>query len=205
MLKNLFELDEKKFMTYVDENGIIDDKLYEDLPIIFNRYLMRESYIKKYGFIPYSRNLLEAIAKEMEGKKVLSVMAGTAMLEKNLLNMGVDIKITDDKSWSNKNYWNSDNDDIIEKIDCVEAVKKYGNWADIIFVSWPPYNDDIMNDLYVEAVKHDVQIMYVGEDIGGCTASELFFTSINDIEEIDSINDAYSRWAGIYDKFYYVV
>lgn len=176
---------------------------------IWDSFEYRERYCAKYGYVLLSKELIDALVGYLHDKKVLSVMSGSGYLERHLKDNGVDIIATDDYSWCNRcpEYFNDAKENGVENMDAVEAVKKYGDWADVILLCWP-YMDRGAYDVLMEMRNHPNTIMlYEGEDIGGNTADGYFFSEADFIysdPETEKINKVLPRWCGIHDWFYLV-
>ena len=196
-------------------NGLIDYQKYNKYPDLpgFDGiwdFECRQRYCAKYGFVLLSKELIDALVEYLHGKKVLSVMSGSGYLEKHLKDNGIDIIATDNYNWANfrPEYFNDAKENGVEDMDAVEAVNKYGDWADIILLCWPPYMDDGAYNVLMEMRNHpDTIMLYEGEDIGGCTANDEFFLEA-DYGTYDpaiyKINSSLPRWSGIHDWFFLV-
>lgn len=158
----------------------------------------RDKYSKSFGFPLISEDWVKPLAKWIGDRPCLEIMAGTGYLSYALSKYGVNIKATDNFSWSD--YFN--NSVNVECLDCFEAIKKYGNRVDFIICSWP-YMDDtaaLCLELMFK-INPKCRMIYIGEDFGGCTANDRFF-NIADFQDIKGFNDAvmnYTRWDGIHD------
>jgi len=170
----------------------------------FNKWSLRDKFIKQMGFSLMSLDWIIPLSKWIGSRKCLEVMSGTGSLSFALQQQGINIMATDDFSWTgednwnqSKNYWTN-----IEGIDAIEAVKKYGKDVNVIIMSWP-YMDDIAHKVLQEMreVNSFCTMIFIGEGYGGCTASDEFFDNIVEIED-ESFNDAvkeYKQWWGIHD------
>lgn len=209
---------ENKMAYFMEEaelrNGLIDYQKYNKYPdhpgfVGVWDFECRQKYCAKYGFVLLSKELIDALVEYLHGKKVLSVMSGSGYLEKHLKDNGIDIIATDNYKWANlrPEYFNDARENGVEDMDAVEAVKKYGDWADIILLCWP-YMDNGAYDVLMEMRNHpDTIMLYEGEDIGGCTASDEFFLEAdygNHDPAIYKINSVLPRWSGIHDWFFLV-
>ena len=175
----------------------------------------RIEYINTASFTFLSKQWISHLAKYMEGKRVLELMSGTGALAKCLMDEGVDIKATDNMSWHESKpecirfNWEENMWCTVEKIDNVNAIRKYGNDVDLILISWIPYNeDDICKDIInaIREVNPDINIVLIGEDEGGCCASDIFFENIVDITDTSEntfhLHEArrnYRSWYCIHD------
>lgn len=163
-------------------------------------FTQREAWINRgmYAFVCWQ--WVDPLARWIGQQNVLEVMAGAGWLAKALREKGVNVIATDDYSWHLERKWPIVSP--VEKLGAIEAVKKYGASCDILILSWP-YMDDtafnVINELY--QVKPDCLIIYIGEDFGGCTASEEFFDHFEDINDADfkSVSDNYKAWPGLHD------
>ena len=209
---------ENKMAYFMEEaelrNGLIDYQKYNKYPDLpgFDGiwdFKCRQKYCAKYGFVLLSKELIDALVEYLHDKKVLSVMSGSGYLEKHLKDNGIDIIATDNYNWANlrPEYFSDAKENGVEDMDAVEAVNKYGDWADIILLCWP-YMDDGAYNVLMEMRNHPNTIMlYEGEDIGGCTASDEFFLEAdygNHDPAIYKINSVLPRWSGIHDWFFLV-
>jgi hypothetical protein len=168
---------------------------------------LRSKMIEKIGFTLISNDWIIPLSKWIGDKRCIEVMAGCGSLTYALKQQGVNIFATDDFSWKSggddgwndtKNYWTD-----IENIDAIDAIQKYGNNIDIVFMSWP-YMDDTAYRVLLELRKvyKDAIIIYIGEGECGCTADDDFFNEAEFISD-KSFNDAvknYKQWWGIYDQ-----
>lgn len=136
-------------------------------------------YHNIFGFTLYSKEDLDKIAKFLNDKKVLEVLSGCGFLAKELKIRGVNIIATDDFSWHDDGWidWTKDN---IICLDACEAIEKYKDWADIIIMAWPPYedNNDIGSKVLKLCIQYNIPLLYQGEWDGGNCASEEFFNLI---------------------------
>jgi hypothetical protein len=139
------------------------------------------------------------LAKWIGNRKCLEVMAGAGWLAKALSEHGVEIIATDNFSWDGQQHGDLVTVFDVEKIDAVDAVAKHS--ADILIVSWPPYDDQtICNvcDLWnvCEVMGEEKPVIYIGEGWGGCCAPDLFWEHY---EYDDSLNFPMKSWHGIHD------
>lgn len=124
-------------------------------------------------------------------RQVLEVMAGKGWLAKALSLHGVNIVATDNMGWTNMH---SDPTYLfpVEKLGARAAINKYPN-ADILLISWPPYDDpEIMK--VCKAWGSNRPIIYIGEGQGGCTAIDGFFEHFYEEDTL-----YIPQWDGIHD------
>lgn len=205
--RELYDFYEK---TYKDlKNGILP-KSYPKGPMLQDFYLIypgftykfwRTEYIKSFGFPLFAEDWVKPLAQWIGDRPCLEIMAGTGYFSYALKQYGCNIKATDNYSWSNK--FDTVNKFIdVENLDCIEAIRKYGKDVKFIICSWP-YMDDYAYRCLItmREVNPKCRMIYIGEDMGGCTANDKFFETM-DVCEVQGFLDAvknYRRWEGIYD------
>ena len=87
-----------------------------------------------------------------------------------------------------------------EFIDHVTAIKKYGAKSDVLFMSWPPREDDMA--AYTVEQHLGSKVIYIGECWGGCTGNDSLFTAlIKSFDLVDTIR--IPTWSGVFDKMYF--
>lgn len=159
----------------------------------------RDKYVKDIGFPLIAEDWVKPLAKWIGDRPCLEIMAGTGFLSYALFLYGVDIKATDNYSW-NKHFTNFKE---VENIDCLEAVKIYGKDVKFIICSWPYMDEMAYNSLVMmREINPKCRMIYIGEDWGGCTASDKFFEIAEECE-VDGFNQAvskYRRWSGLHDR-----
>ncbi len=150
---------------------------------LFSRY----EYIKRAGFTYLAWNWIKPLAKFLDGKICLEVMAGSGALSYALKNQGAHIITTDSMEWHEYeceySYWKSNLYTYMEKLDALEAIEKYGKQIDILIMSWP-YMDNTAYQVIkkLNEVNSNALVLYIGEDYYGCTADDEFFDYFKVIE-----------------------
>lgn len=159
----------------------------------------RGKYIDNIGFPLYAEDWVKPLAKWIGDRPCLEIMAGTGFFSYALSLYGCKVIATDDFSWKPKfqNIFYQ-----IENLDCIEAIKKYGKNVKFILCSWPYMDDNAYNCLMLmREINPKCRMIYIGEDWGGCTASDKFFDAIQ-VLDLKGFNEAvmdYRRWQGIHD------
>jgi len=164
-------------------------------------FRLRETFLKKGMFALVSWQWVKPFAKWIGDKKCLEVMAGRGWLSLALQSLGVDIIATDDYSWGIKRNWDEPVTEV-EELDTIEAVKKYGEGVDLLIMSWPYMDDNAYNTIKeLNNINPDVQIVYIGEGYGGCTASDEFHEHFQEIEDEEFQNavSGFQQWWGLHD------
>lgn len=202
ILKSELKEDYNEFNLLLENyrNKIIPKSFPEkflDTPFSFK---YRSRVIDLQGFAILSEDWINPLAEYIGNRKVLEIMGGYGSLAKCLSDRGVNIITTDNFSRTDKERAWIDN---IEELDCYSAVKKYGKDVDIILVCWPPMSNHLRTVLnMMRKINKDAIMIYIGEHWDGCTASNLLFTTAEEIHDkrIDKINRLYPSWGNVYDK-----
>jgi hypothetical protein len=109
-----------------------------------------------------------------------------------LIKKGANIIATD----SNISHGSTSKNKFIEvvEMDHKTAIATYP--TEVLFMSWPSYDDKFAAEsLRVFLGKY---LIYIGEDVGGCTADDEFFEIIGDEWELIQCIDI-PQWNGIHD------
>jgi len=150
----------------------------------FNTSIDRFSFINISSFALVSKAWVEPLADFLGDKKCLEIMAGRGVLSKALSDCGVDIKATDDFSWSWRGKISEDKAVLtrselwfdVEEADCIESIEKYGADIGYLVCSWPPMENSMCRALLkMREINPECKLIYIGEDDGGCTADDEFF------------------------------
>ena len=187
--------------SYIGMSESIDIKLHE-------HFLNREKYIDSFGFVLVAKDWVKIISKLIgtRGTRCLEVMAGTGLLSKALIDCGVNMITTDNLSWENehqyawKQHWCD-----IEQLDAVSSIKKYGKNVNYIIMSFPYMDETATYCLHtMRKVNPQCKLIFIGEGVGGCTASDSFFAQAKKIENeiLSKANDKYCRFPYMHDKIY---
>lgn len=187
-------------------------------------FRLRDYYINEGMYAFVSWKWVKPFVKWIGNRKCLEVMAGRGILAYALRQMGVNLITTDDLSWAEKansrkkeepegemlvgvnhSKWIHPVTEV-EKLDAVEAVRRYGKEIDIMIMSWPPYMDNTAFQVIFELNKINPQalVVFIGEN-GGCTADRIFslhFDIINDDVDFNEAARAYEQWDNIHDGLY---
>lgn len=167
-------------------------------------FMLRDKIIKEQGFALVCEKWIKPLAEWIGDRKCLEVMSGTGALSYALKEQGINIIATDDFSWNGIASWNNEKKYFtnVEKIDCIEAIRKYGKDIDIVIMSWA-YMDDCAYKTLLEMrkVNPNAVMLVIGESQGGCTADDNFFEAIHRVEDekIYYIDSLYDTWFGLHD------
>lgn len=163
---------------------------------LLNSQIARDEIVALSGFPLISKDWIQILADYLRGNKCLEIMSGLGCVSYALKAHGIDILATDDYSWEFSNKWTT-----IEKMDCIDAIKKYAKERPYIILSWPEMNETAyLALLTMRKTNPDAKMIYIGE-FGGCCASESFVKSVNRIEPewTVKINEKFLSWCGIHD------
>lgn len=186
--------------------GFVRSYFYLDSNVLKSKYNIidiRSYYIENVGFSFLSDDWITKLAKFIGDSNCLEIMAGSGALTYSLRNKGVNIIATDDYSWGKPfRLWT----DVIN-MDAVEAINVYGENVDFIICSWP-YMDDTAYKvlLKMRKINKSCKLIYIGENEGGCTASDLFFENITILKNrtfYKAVSD-YISWQGIHDSIFLI-
>ena len=178
----------------------------KEIPDSYDRNLtssivFRDFIIERQGFTLISKEWIKPLAKWIGNKNCLEIMSGKGTLSYALKQEGVNIKATDDFSWSKFTSMNTWCD--IEQIDAVEAIEKYGKDMDYIIMSWCYMDDTGYKCLKkMREINPNCKMLYIGEWQGGCTGNDEFFESLVEIcdESFEKIAAKLPQWSGIHDR-----
>jgi len=164
-------------------------------------FKLREQWLKKGMYALVTWSWVTPFAKWIGNRKCLEVMAGRGWLSLALQSLGVDITATDDYSWAEKRNWDESVTEV-EKLDSVEAIKKYGKDIDLLIISWPYMDDNAYKTINkLHEVNPNTLIVYIGEGCGGCTADDDFYEHFQEVddEEFQKAVSGFQQWWGLHD------
>lgn len=180
--------------SYPEEIGNFGDLLFEGM-IVFK---LRDEFIKNGSFSLVSMNWVRCLADYLKDKKCIELMAGSGILSYGLKSLGIDVIATDDESYGDYFYnkWTN-----IEKIDALDAIRKYIKERPYIILSWPEMGSKAYEILMLmRELNKDAKMIYIGE-VGAACADDAFADAINiiDADWVREINEKYQSWAGMKD------
>lgn len=194
----------KKNLSNILDNwdDLPDDKAINPSSFM-QSYMVRELYLENC-FVAYNHELLTAISDFCalnNIKSVSEILAGTGWFSHWMMKYGVPVKhVTDNKSWKpyklQKNFL-----PMVKKMNAVQHVKRCRT-VDMFVMSWP-YMDPVAANVW-KAMKPGTLLLYIGEDMGGCTADDEFFqlTEGREVEPegFQAIYDNFVRFTGLHDR-----
>lgn len=159
----------------------------------------RDEFIRLCGYCFLSYNWIRPLAAWIGDRRCLEIMCGSGALSFALQSCGTSIIATDDHSWA-KNYpdWFQTPWPEIEKLNCLQAIEKYGRQTDLLLCSWP-YRDDACYQalLKMREVNPSMKMIYIGEPAGQATASDRFFDAMEEVND-DSFYQAVAGFLPAY-------
>ena len=151
---------------------------------------------------------INPLADYLKGKKVLDVMAGNGLISLCLKHLGVDVDACDraigeDNEYCSHRCWDFPT---MSGEKYIENQSKKGIIYDTLLIIWPEYNGDGSDkricDIFLRSNPHG-EIIFIGEDKGGCTGSSYFFDNY-ELNFMWEISKYYTPDFGIYDDIYRV-
>jgi len=162
-----------------------------------NSIIYRNDYVHEIAWFLLTEKNINTLAKLMKNKNILSIASGMGYAELWLKEkFNINIKITDK---GNSGYFNKELPEYVEKIEALQALNKYKNWYDVIFIAWPPYQSNLALNVLKEMKKNSKMII-IGEGYGGCVADDDFWEEIENKEkyQVKEIYD-FDSFLGIND------
>ena len=176
--------------------------------IIFNRsqiegttvhtFEIRSRYTK-CSFCLLSHEFLLSIVemfKYFEVENVVELAAGCGWLSWWIKKYGFEnVKTIDNMTWADEQNWNVL--PIVNKEDAVQFVKN-NKGIELYILSWP-YTDELAKNIW-DAMYPNQYLLYIGEEIGGCTANDKFFKKTNKYRvKYQKIEEHFKSFYGLHD------
>ena len=155
------------------------------------------SLISEDWINPLARYMKKNLIKEMP--LTLEIMAGGGSLTKALMDKGLTVRATDNDTW----VWKWSKWTVVEKLNALDAIRKYISECSYLLCSWAYMDDDLYNALILmRKLNPQCKLIYIGESFGGCTASAKFFDTIEDVSDARFLQSVsrYKRWCGLHDR-----
>jgi len=171
-----------------------------DLRIIplMDQSLIRQVFINEYSIwgLP-TKEAAEQLTKLFKYNKVYDLGCGTGYLaylvkqaNQSLCVTAIDNFCTGHCMLTDKNKWFN-----IINADAIEVAKEI-DYSTVI-INWAVYNSDFCYDLCSVLLSENKsnQVIYIGEESGGCNANDKFFNSF----ELEELEVDWFRWFGMCD------
>lgn len=168
---------------------------------------IRDEFIEDFNLYAYlTPEFLGALSEELDGKATLEIMAGQGYLSAGLRALRPDQKIiaTDNQDWQYQPVDAVAPVTLVENLDALAAIDKYGNQVEVILMSWAPDTSDIDWQVLqkIRQEHPEITFLVIGE-FKGATDSEIFWQSAT-LNELDAINATRPPFDLIDEKIYRV-
>lgn len=188
LMQSSLDADTKEFCETVWEGKIpefIPEALAYDSPAGFLGSFSVSRTLQKRGYFARVTKSFIAELTTMNLGTVLDPFAGSGFLVSGLREAGIPAIATDDYSWKFGGP--------SEKLDALEAVRKYGHEIQTVVLSWVPYESTIDMEIY-NLIQKDypwLNILVISEGAGGCIGSEEFGEIIWGWDQVESYRTTY--------------
>lgn len=199
-----------KFAPKDPEGDRLWDTLSAALPKLDQDLRSFRDYLEdQYGMWAYiSAPFVADLAEYVKGHGVLEIMAGNGYISKGLRDLKQPVIATDSLAWTNENQTGNQQVTSVEKIDALDAIRKYQDQVDYVIMSWSP--DGLPIDQQVlqtirEQPNTKLKLIVIGEK-NGATDSAEFWQLANYIEPAatEKLNRHHQPFDLIKDQVYLV-
>ncbi|WP_220751355.1 SAM-dependent methyltransferase [Apilactobacillus xinyiensis] len=205
----IFEYVNSKYAPNDPQGDKLWNKLSNNLPKLDKDLRSFRDYLEaEYGMWAYiSAPFIQDIAKYVDNKKGLEIMAGNGYISKGLRNLNKQIIATDSMEWVKENETGKHLLTQVEKIDALQAIEKYKNEIDYVIMCWSPDGVDIdaqvLNKL--RSIDSEIELIVIGEK-NGATNSKKFWEKAQFIEnkQVIKLNQHHKPFDLIQDQLYLV-
>ena len=186
--------------------GIEEDPDHQDSE---ESYFHREIYRKNYGFMLPALELLDRLVEiinQIAGPSpfVLDAGSGSGYLSKALVDLGVN-SVAVDRRQVERQYLVLHQRD--ETGNAVEYVAM--QTVQVVLLVWPSFDKPFAYEI-AHAMRPGQWLLYEGEEQGGCTADDAFFSlvkgdafSFHD-EFARYLNEVHVAFAGLHDRWFVI-
>jgi hypothetical protein len=205
----IFEYVNSKYAQNDPQGDKLWNNLSDNLPKLDKDLRSFRDYLEaEYGMWAYiSAPFIQDIAKYVDNKKGLEIMAGNGYISKGLRNLNKQIIATDSMEWIKENETGKHLLTQVEKIDALQAIEKYKNEIDYVIMCWSPDGVDIdaqvLNKL--RSIDSEIELIVIGEK-NGATNSKKFWEKAKFIEnkQVIKLNQHHKPFDLIQDQLYLV-
>jgi SAM-dependent methyltransferase len=167
--------------------------------VLFERYRLREHYVREFGFVILTQETHEVLVQLLESYKVLDAGSGTGYIAKALENAGINITAADSDTGSYGFAARHKRD-----IDADTSTLLPGDY-DAVLLAWPCYATSFGHQV-ISAMKPGQLLVFQGEGQGGCTADDAFFDELDNrwtwLEgPSKGLNKGHAQFPGIHDRW----
>lgn len=183
ILEEEMRLSEEQISFLKDvEKGVIPKKI----PLYaqgdnFSHFILHRELCEVGYYAKVTGIFCEEVKKKIgKNSTVLDPFAGRGYLGKGLRQVGLSVISTDNNSWKLSRG--------IEELDYRESIEKYLPEADLLALSWLPFDNDFDVEL-LRGLSEDYpekKILLIGEPYG-CTGTEEFWRLLEDLYEVEPL------------------
>ena len=183
---------------------------------IYNKLLECDSLLrnfrwyieKKFGIWSYiNKSFIREWVKQFPSLNYLEVMAGNGIISKSLSDYDQQVICTDDLSWSSVSTtghipWTN-----VEKLDALDAIKKYSSHFDALIMSWSPYGNQIDWEILqlLRTMSPQPILFCIGEKYGATNSNSFWkYAKFIDDYKLINVNNCYSHFDFINDYLYLI-
>ncbi len=193
-------------VKYLINNVLESDRLLKNGDKLWNKYSealpkldkalrnYRDYLEETYGMWSYvNAPFAKALSDYLGGAPTLEIMAGNGYISKGLRNNNATQKIytTDSQAWIKENETGKHPVTKIEKLDALEAIKKYGDEVEYVIMSWAPDKGEIDWEVLqlLRSTFPEVKLVVIGEK-DGATNSKKFWqeAQLSQDDELQKVN-----------------
>lgn len=158
------------------------------------------------GYANVNRAWIRAVAKVLSGKKCLEIMAGNGLISHMLQEEGVNVMATDIAPDRSNDYISMRGrlfTDVMAA-DALGAVRRFGQKADVLIVSWPPQGEEEVLKAWeaYTRLRPDGLLLYIGEERGGLNATDAFFDTLEEADVLAEANRLHVSLPGSSDSLH---
>jgi SAM-dependent methyltransferase len=136
----------------------------------------RDAYLARFGFVVLSRETLDTLARLLRDARVLEVGAGSGYLASRLAARGTDVLACDRGGQHCSQYGLSQ---CYRRDHEGDALTLLPGDFDVVLMAWPPYREPLATNV-ARCMRPGQVLVYEGEGLAGCTASDAFFEEVGD-------------------------
>lgn len=187
----------EQFIAFLDNQKIPPESPDHCGQALYNPKLWsgREKCTKRGMWALVYRSWVQVLAEWIGDRQVLEVMAGRGWLAKALAEEGVSIVATDDGSFDKRHNKCGPVHEVLS-LDALGAIARFGDDADVLIMSWPPYGDEAATDA-LEAWGTGRPIVYIGEGEDMACAPDSFWQCWR--KDAGAPDIPLASWDGIHD------
>lgn len=196
ILEDEMKLTEEQISFLKDvEKGLIPKKLPDCVQgDNFSHFILHRELCEVGYYAKVTRIFCEEIRKKVgKNSVVLDPFAGRGYLGRGLRQAGLSVISTDNNSWKLSRG--------IEELDYKESVKKYLPGADLLALSWLPFDNDFDVE-FLKSLSKDYpnkKLLVIGEPYG-CTGTDEFWRLLEDLYDVEPLSSYRTVCSSVRDE-----